>query len=675
MTLGRAGRVVLPLVVGAAAARVAGELGSFALASQRLPQWDPAGYGVAGARLADAVRAVEPLTFLHELNRSGLWPPLFPLAETPVFLAFGPGYRVAGALLAALVLLTAMAAYWAGRWLVLACRVAARRSPAGGRDPEDRASARRTATARLDPPAAGVAGALTALLVLASPFVHLFGTLVMLEVPGALLVFAAVGTYARALASHRLRHWRWACAAATALFFLKYNYGLLWLVPLALSELWLAAERSGESPLRLARRWLGSRLRSADLAAPWTWFVALYLAGLALLVVGEWGVRLAGREVGARSIGNPLYALYLLFAIRHLAWPRRRRELLARYRRLGERGRTAVRWIVLPIAVWMALPPHMKDFFKFVVNRSSGVPLWSVDRLAFYPGVFVADYSPHPAVGIAVLLLAAGSLAGLPRLPPARRALGIALLVGSLAAFLHPYQLPRFLFTLAPLVWLSAAATVAAGLGAARARADRRLHPDSGSPPRGPRRALAGAVAALPGFAAVALWVWGAWIAITGGVDRARLAQAHEVRSVPAAVTPLLDAIADAAVAAGGSAVVGIWNDLSPGLVEWHCRIRHPGLAAAAIPRDAARLGSKANPLAILDRAADPTSRLVRLLVVDAIGEGPRSTAIFAAETGWADPIRRRLTTDPRFTREAELPFPEAGYRLRVYRVAADAGR
>ena len=142
------------------------ELWAVSLAGGFFPQWDPAKYGVAGVRLAAAVRHLDPLAFLAGVNRLGLWPPLYPLAETPAFLLFGDGYRVAAGFVGALYFLTALAAFWAGRWVA-----------ADGTD-------------ELRP---SIAGALTALAVLVCPIGHLFGTLSMLEVPGALLVFVAVG--------------------------------------------------------------------------------------------------------------------------------------------------------------------------------------------------------------------------------------------------------------------------------------------------------------------------------------------------------------------------------------------------------------------------------------------------------------------------------------------------
>ena len=349
--------------------------------------------------------------------------------------------------------------------------------------------------------------------------------------------------------------------------------------------------------------------------------------------------------------------------LRHLAWPRRRRALLDRLRRLEPRARTAALWIALPIAVWFLVPPHVKDFFKFVENRSSGFPFWSLETLALYPRAFVAEFAPHPAIGVAALLLAAAPFLYLRRLPPAHRALALALVVGAAALVLHPYKQPRFLFPLAPLVWLAAAATLADALGALGARARQ-----AGRAVRIPS-AITAAVA-VGGLAA-----WLGWTAVAGGVDRERLAARHADQTVPAVVAPLLDALADTAAASAGNVFVGAWNDLSPALVEWHCRLRHPGIPAARIPREADRLVPTASPHHLLDRAASPGNGIERLLVVGALGDGPRGAATFRTETAWLDPVREALTTDRRFTLEANRPFPAASYRLRVYRLAPALGR
>jgi hypothetical protein len=265
-------------------------------------------------------------------------------------------------------------------------------------------------------------------------------------------------------------------------------------------------------------------------------------------------------------------------------------------------------------------------------------------------------YSAAPWVGWAVLGVALVPLLRLGRLAPARRAVGLALVAGVVAVMLHPYKLPRFLFTVAPLVWLAAASALAEAVD----QVARRL----------PRRWSWGPAAVV---------VAGALgLALATGVDGARLDAGFAERTVGPAVRPLLDAVADSAAAeARGSVVAGTWNQLSPGLVEWHLRQRHPGVEAAWVPRRAEDLvrtrgtAPEAAGAALLDRVTEDAGLL---FVVDALAPPDAATtpewrAAFAEETAWLDALRAAVGADPRLVLETDVAYPAAGYRLRVFRV------
>ncbi|HMB54391.1 MAG TPA: hypothetical protein VKU40_13815, partial [Thermoanaerobaculia bacterium] len=385
------------------------------VATDRLPQWDMAKYGVSGLRLADATRAFDPLAWLAHVHALDVWPPLYPFVESLAFLVAGDRYGVPRELSTLLFAFAALAAAWAG-WEI--------EKPAG----ELRAA---------------VAAALVAALWLASPMAQLFGTLAMLEVPASLALFVAVAFYARWMASGQLRDLRLAALAATALFFVKYNHGLLWIVPLILHEAW---DEAGTLSA------LAGRLRAAvsgyDWKRPWPIFVAIYATALlALALSGGVDTTLLGLRVRATSLGNPVYALWVLVLLRAAFWPPARRRWVARWRALPERFRVLGRWIALPIGLWMTSPPHVKNFFGFVENRTSALSFG--EQLALYPDAFAADFSPAAWIGWAVAGAALVPLLRLPRLAPARRAVGLALVVALVALLVHRYKLPRFLFAAA----------------------------------------------------------------------------------------------------------------------------------------------------------------------------------------------------------------------------------
>ncbi len=622
----RPGRLALPpraagglfalLAAAAAGARVAAQIAAVSLAGRRLPQWDMAKYGLDGVRLARAVRHLDAPGFLVALDRMSLWPPVFPLLELPAFLAFGDDYRVPAGLVAVLFALAVPAALWAGRGL-------------GGAE-------------------GWIAGGAAAALFAAGPLLQVHGAVVLLEVPCALLLLLAVGAYLRSLAApDEPRRFRWACLLATVLFFTKYNSGLLWLAPLLANEAWMHWGGVAAVVRRAAQA-----ARRLDPRRPWHLALALYALGLlAIAVSGGWTIDLGSHRFPVRSLGNPVYFLYLLLALRLAVTPRRStrriRDWLAG---LPPRGRALALWVGAPVALWMLLPGHVKGFLDFVENRSSGLAPWSAESLLFYPRALVHELSPLPAIGVAALVAGLAPLAVLPRLGPRRRVLALAVATASLALLAHPYKLSRFVTVLAPVLWLSGGAW----LGSLGAALGRRLPVRSRLAAR--TAALAAPLLALAAVSAAGL----------AGVDHAYLAAQYRIRSEPAAVRALLDRVTDRAAAVPSSVLAGYWNGFSPALVEWHLDLRHPEAPASRVPRDLRRAARTASPRRALDRLAGSPG--VGPLLVVLRGVGPAAPASYVEETRWVRPLRQALAADRRFALVSRGRAGHSGYRLWIYR-------
>jgi len=575
-----------------------------------LPQWDMAHHGLDGLRLSQAVEAGEVWDFFGHLHEMSVWPPLFPLLEAPAFFVFGPDYSVPRVFVAFLFILSLGLALQAGLAL-------------GGRH--------------------GLAiGLVTLAALAASPFHQLFGTLVMLEVPGALLLLLALAAYWRALETDAAGDWRGAAISASALFFCKFNYGLLWLVPLGLAEAraaagsWLGLSRWG----RAMGRYFVRRFSALTFS----------LVGLVFLAVYRWGggleLELGGRVFRSQSLGTPAYLLYVVF-LAFLAFKLRRRgkEAWAWWAELEMRHRAWILWIVLPVALWMLAPSHVKDLLGFLENRDSGLGFWNLETWLFYPIAFAEQYAPNPIVGWGALALAAGFLARFPRLDARRQVLALALGVALVAVFLHPYKLSRFFFPAAPLVWLAAAVMLADGAAAL----GRRLA-------LGRNEVLA--PLALAGLALLA--------AALAGVDTGRLEEDFAARTVPPAVEEVLDGMAGICREGEPSILLGAWNELSPSLIEWHLRQSAPGSSECLVAaRDWVGEGSAAE----LQRRLETSGGETRVLVLERLpGIDPREEAEFRESTAWLAPVRGRLARDPSFEEAETREYPAAGYRLSIYR-------
>jgi hypothetical protein len=463
----------------------------------------------------------------------------------------------------------------------------------------------------------------------------------MLEVPGAFLLLLAFVLHARSARDPLDRRTvRWAGIATTALFLCKYNYGLLWAIPLAIWEwsLWPDARRARA---RIAVR---ARLRPA-----W-WFrpapLALALGALlvaAIVATGGGAFTLLGHVVSVRSPGNLAYAWWL-GALAWLLVPRRiptrtghapaRRESRAAWvwARLPERPRILARTIAIPLAVWFTIPwpNRVREFFGFIANRDSGTPFWTASGIAFYPHALATDYASAPWLGGAALALALGALLAR-RPPPALRLARLACLVGLALTVVHRFRDSRFLFTVTPMLWLSAAASFVGLADAVLGRL--------------PTRARETIV-----IAGMAATLAGAWLATpaAGLVTERRLRY-----RTPTTIAPALDSLlamtadAERATPANRIALLGYSNVLSPGLLKWRARLASPDHPIERLPARVPTLGAGASEselrarLAWLDRGSD--------LVIAAVADSSASWAggDYTREV-WADrETAARLARDP----------------------------
>ena len=601
------------LVAGAVAARLvriaAGEPG--------FPLWDEAAHGLAGLDLADALRAGDLPGLLRVLNERVTWPFVHALLLLPGFLLLGSGYATGDVVSAVLLGGTAVAAFAAGL--------------------------------ALHPTRGPWLGAMAAVLLLLAPAYRLHGTLTMLEVPGALLLAIALAWYVRAgLAGEpgtpRSRSaLRAAGIASATLFLTKYNYGLLWLLPLAAHE----ATGSSAAGCRAVLDTALACLRGRPWLRPFPLFVAAYvLFLLAIVVTGGWDVVVAGHAVSIHSPGNPAYILYAILLIGAVTrWARRPAAARERWRALASRHRTLLATVGAPLAVWFAipLPNRVQAFFSFVQNRSDAVPLGLLDRLVFYPHAFLADYAPVPAVGAVVLALALLPPRGTRRGDPARLVY-LAMWVGLAAATFHAYHQSRFLFTTALMVWLSAGRAAVSLAERALARPE--------MPEALRRMAWGGAL--------VALLAWGAW----GGTSDLWLRAAHRGSQSGAALRPVLDWIADESARGPGRAVLLGYNvRVSPALVAWRLRLANPTLRRAA-PARRPSPPPGADSAAFTAHASALLARHDRLLAILPIPGGSLVDASLLAEMRGDSLVVERLRTFPGVTVVAEERFSDAGFRV-----------
>ncbi len=299
--------------------------------------WDPATRAWDGMRLALDISHGNLLKLLADTNSLVLWPPLHSYLQVPFFLLMGMNFHSASS--CSLIFLA----------LFFPC-----------------------ITFLYQQLERGWAGWLTLMAFSAtSPFLLGFGSTPMLEIFGATLTAFSAGLY--------LKQSRWFPLSLTFLFFLKFNYCVYLLLPVAVSHgsiphFWSFAKRL--TPFRV--------------------FVIAYLMFLALILVN------GGLAIGPliiRGIGNPAYVLFLIVVARAFL---KRQHHTIRHRIRG----TGWEWFVVPVFFWMLIPVpnRVKSIVTFAVNTSLNSP--SPFELAYYIYYFRKFHLYFADHGMAWLCLA-----------------------------------------------------------------------------------------------------------------------------------------------------------------------------------------------------------------------------------------------------------------------------
>ncbi|MCG8460468.1 MAG: hypothetical protein MI919_29655, partial [Holophagales bacterium] len=260
---------------------------------------------------------------------------------------------------------------------------------------------------------------------------------------------------------------------------------------------------------------------------------------------------------------------------------------------------------------------------------------------------------------------------------PRRRLLALALLIHGLALIAHPYKLPRFATSLAFLLASAAAVSLVDLLFRAVPRAAR-------------------AVALV-----LVLATWAAVWDVGAHEDFVR--REHRQRTVEASEMGVLELLSDPVLRRDGLLVLGLWDGLSPALVEWHVRRRDRAVAAGAhqpssIPLPANGIEEyRRDSGRLLRSLSEPSSRYGRLAALTAIppagtveaaaaggGGGARARPggdplpgerrrVFEADTAWLAPVTAAFRRgELPYVLEATHSFPGSSYRLVVLRRKID---
>ncbi len=576
----------------------------------RPPLWDPASHALDGIFFALAFKHFSIHEFLVQLHNSAMWPPVIPLIEAPFQLIFGESYRVARAFTAWMTVPAVLMVFVAG------CLTHRRFGV--------------------------IVGTIAASLLVIAPHVQEYSLLEMLEIPGMFFCALTLFFYLRYLQYRKVRDWQLTCFTGIVLFFCKFNYAIVIMLPIVLCEFFSRREfraMIGRALWRFARdvNWRGGFSK----------FVYCYLALLYYIHLRGIHFEAFGRKVYVeRVLGNPTYILLGILIARNLIV---NRALLADYARniwnAPEPMRSLLRFDILPGLVWLSYPVFFTTFFIFIGSESTRQKsFWSMETLTFYPGAIVNDYAPTPVIGGLVLGALILGLILFRRLPLVSR-----FIVG-LAAFnlalniLHPNYQTRYLIITIFLVFLAAGVMAVHGL--------ERLLQKKGSR-----------------YDRYILWlspVIAAALVFGFPASRPFLEEKVRIDTGRESVTQVYAAICDEAAKSENNVVIGFSNFIAPASIALQCIQDHPEMRREQMPTTVTRVGfgpEKAVDVIVGSHKVD------RFFVMD------YSRIDFDVgrlqEPYLIDELKRLLPLDPGYEQAELVDQGQGGYRVWVFRKKA----
>jgi len=479
-------------------------------ARRLLPRWDLATHLVLGWNDYHLLTTGRIHRLLWDLWLQGYWPPVLSIYQVPFYLLLGGG-MAAGlwSSLAAFVL--------AG---VAGCVVLWRQWNTG----------------------AFLPASIFLALLISSPYLLAYASVTMTEMLGALVELVVILCYVSYRQRPTERTARAFAVSLTILFFTKYNYFFLLIVPLVIYE-WL--ERTA-GHTAAAFRMLARSMRHA-LSSPAGALFALYLTALLIVLrTGGFDLHVLGRRISVHTIGNTGHVvLYLLLA---WLWYRHRQGRI-QWDRLAAadlRVRPVVLWFVLPVTMWLAspYPNHIRDFANLVFNRPLGETTVA-GGIATYLDALRTSYFYREWMLIFVVCAFTIAMLRYRRQPAWMRWLIIAIPLQFAAIATHQTRFPRFLLLTVVLLCLASAGEVGAWFA-------------------GSRRSRVAAIVLAPIVLALGL------LAARGTVAEERFrAVAFENYTESASLRRALESIRGELTADDRLAVVGEGNELSPALLRW----------------------------------------------------------------------------------------------------------
>jgi hypothetical protein len=300
------------------------------------PLWDPATHASYGWKMYFYLVQLKPLLFLSEIWSKGLWPFMFYLYQVPFYLLLGTKFEA--------TLFSSLISFFGIGILSLILF---------------------NTYLKVSSP---IKPGIFLFFLITSPAYLGFSTLAMTESFGSLMQLIVYISYLKTLDIKSHKYAVLFSLSLTALFFTKYNYFILVIIPIIINE-YIAYTISWK--LKEHFRFLLNNLRKALSSVTWI-ILLLYLIFLIVIFkTGGFEFYIFNQFVKVYTIGNTGY-LVLYFLIIRFFWLQKRNKInYLEFLGKDFRIKPLINYFVIPLIVWFAIPypNHIKEFFGLVVNR------------------------------------------------------------------------------------------------------------------------------------------------------------------------------------------------------------------------------------------------------------------------------------------------------------------
>lgn len=384
------------------------------------PLWDPATHALYGWKMYYYLIHLQPLQFLWEIWSKGLWPFMYYLYQIPFYFLTGSSFT--GALFSSLFSFFLIGFFS----FILFTNSFKTSSP--------------------------IAISVFVFLLITSPFYLAFSSLAMTEIFGCMIQLLVYISYLKVTELKTQKSAVVFSLLLTVLFFTKYNYFILVIIPILINEYLIYTNKWN---LRDHFNLLLKVVKKVFTGFTGLLLFAYSIFLIALFSSGGFEFNLFNQKISVHSIGNTGYVVLYLLIIRFGIYKKKNKIRYLNFLNKDFRIKPVIKYFIIPLVIWFSIPypNHIKEFFGLVVNRQSeGFTIAS--SLIYYFNVLKDDYFANGTIFVFSSIIFLLAAIRYKTQNSTQKFFIIAAFIQIILIINHPYKDARFIFTAMLPAWI-----------------------------------------------------------------------------------------------------------------------------------------------------------------------------------------------------------------------------